>query len=131
MPPSSTGSILETRIAQNETNLTSLSPTQSMITCHSVRVPAAYGHQTIRTLKSIRSPEHPCPNHNNVCVPRARGHQSIHAQTTQRFSFGLKYRTQSVLNFGQYVIMMKTVEGSIKRGLLHCLASGFRLGFRV
>ena len=29
--------------------------------------------------KSIRSPEHPCPNHNNVRVLRAYAHQSIHA----------------------------------------------------
>ena len=27
----------------------------------------------------MRSPEHPCPNHNNVRVPRAYDHQSIHA----------------------------------------------------
>ena len=31
--------------------------------------------------KSNRSPEHPCPNHNSVRVPRAYGDQSIHAQT--------------------------------------------------
>ena len=28
--------------------------------------------------KSIRWPEHPCPNHNSVCFPRAYGGQSIH-----------------------------------------------------
>ena len=33
----------------------------------------------------MRPPEHPCPNHNNVRVPRAYGHQSIHAQTTITF----------------------------------------------
>ena len=26
--------------------------------------------------KSMRSPEHPCPNHNSVCVPRAYDHQN-------------------------------------------------------
>ena len=31
--------------------------------------------------QSTRSPEHPCPKHNPVRVPRAYGHQSIHAQT--------------------------------------------------
>ena len=30
----------------------------------------------------MRSPEHPCPNHNSVRVPRACGHQRIFAQTT-------------------------------------------------
>ena len=73
----------------------------------SVRVPRACGHQGIpaQTIipivfqeptgtraslpkpqfrscsKSIRSPKHPCPNHNSVRVPRASGHQSIHAQS--------------------------------------------------
>ena len=37
--------------------------------------------------KSIRSPEHPCPNHNNVRVPRAYAHQSIHAPTIITFVF--------------------------------------------
>ena len=32
-------------------------------------------------LDSIRVSEHPCPNHNDVRVPRAYGSQSIHAQT--------------------------------------------------
>ena len=31
--------------------------------------------------ESIRSPEHPCPNHNNDRVSRASAHQSIHVQT--------------------------------------------------
>ena len=31
--------------------------------------------------KSIRCPEHPCLNHTSVRVPRAYGQQSIHAQT--------------------------------------------------
>ena len=39
----------------------------------------------------MRSPEHPCPNHNDVCVTRAyghtTGHQSIHAQTIITFVF--------------------------------------------
>ena len=30
--------------------------------------------------KSIRSPEHPCPNHNPARVPRAYSRQSIHAK---------------------------------------------------
>ena len=77
----------------------------------SVRAPRAYAHQSIHaqtiipfvfqehTLtrasmpkpqfrscsKSIRSPEHPCPNHNSVRVPRAYAHQGIHAQTTIPF----------------------------------------------
>ena len=41
--------------------------------------------------KSIRSPEHPCPNHNSVCVPRAYAHQSIHAETV--FPFVLQEHT--------------------------------------
>ena len=37
--------------------------------------------------KSLRSPENPCPKHNNVRVPRAYGDQSIHAQTIIPFVF--------------------------------------------
>ena len=37
--------------------------------------------------KSIRSPEHPCPNHNNVRVRGAYAHPSIHAQTIIKFAF--------------------------------------------
>ena len=37
--------------------------------------------------KSLRSPENPCPNHNNVRVPSAYGDQSIHAQTIIPFVF--------------------------------------------
>ena len=37
--------------------------------------------------KSIRWPEHPCPNHNYNRVPRAYDDQSIHAQTTIPFVF--------------------------------------------
>ena len=37
--------------------------------------------------KSICSPEHPCPDHNNVRAPRAYDHQSIHAQTIITFVF--------------------------------------------
>ena len=80
---------------------------------HSVRVPRAYGHQSIHSQtiipfvfrentvtrasipkpsfrscsKSIRSPEHPFPNHHSVRVPRAYGHQSIHSQTIIPFVF--------------------------------------------
>ena len=72
-----------------------------------VSVSGAYGHQSIHAqtiilfvfqehtvtrasmpkpelrecFRSIRSPEHPCPNHNSVRVSRAYGHQSIHAKT--------------------------------------------------
>ena len=35
----------------------------------------------------MRSPEHPCPNHNSVRVPSSCGHQSIHAQTIIPFVF--------------------------------------------
>ena len=76
---------------------------------NNVRVPGAYGYQSIHTQtipfvfkehtvtrasmprpqqhscsKSIRSPGHPCPNHDNVRFPGAFGHQSIYAQTNQR-----------------------------------------------
>ena len=37
--------------------------------------------------KSLRSPENPCPKHNNVRVPSAIDHQSIHAQTIIPFAF--------------------------------------------
>ena len=37
--------------------------------------------------KSLRSPENPCPKHNNVRVPRAYGDQSLHAQTIIPFVF--------------------------------------------
>ena len=37
--------------------------------------------------RCIRSPEHPCQNHNNVCVPRAYDDQSIHGKTIITFVF--------------------------------------------
>ena len=37
--------------------------------------------------QSIPSPEHPCPNHNIVLVPRAYDNQSIHAQARISFLF--------------------------------------------
>ena len=37
--------------------------------------------------RSIRLPEHPCPNHDNVRVPRAYGCQCAHAQTMITFVF--------------------------------------------
>ena len=37
--------------------------------------------------KSIRSPEHPCPNHGSVRVPRTYGQQSTHVQTMGLFVF--------------------------------------------
>ena len=37
--------------------------------------------------KRIRWPEHPCPKHNSVLVPRAYGDQSIHAQPRIPFVF--------------------------------------------
>ena len=40
-----------------------------------------FQEHTVTCSKSIRSPEHPCRNHNSVRVPRAFAHQSIHAQT--------------------------------------------------
>ena len=78
-----------------------------------VRVPRAYSHQSIRAQtiltfvfqehavirasmpessfhscsKSIRSPEHPRPDNNNVGVPRAYGHLSIHVQAFIAFVF--------------------------------------------
>ena len=39
------------------------------------------------SFERIRSPAHPCPNHNNVRVSRIYGHQSIHAQTIITFVF--------------------------------------------
>ena len=80
---------------------------------NSIRVPRACGHQSINAQtiiaivfqeytvtkasmpkpqkrscsKSIRSPEHPCPNHNSDRVPRVYGHRSIHAQTIIAFVF--------------------------------------------
>ena len=37
--------------------------------------------------KSLRSPENPCPNHNNIRVPSAIDHERIHAQTIITFVF--------------------------------------------
>ena len=37
--------------------------------------------------ESIRSPEHPCPDHINVRLPRACGHQSIYARIIIPFVF--------------------------------------------
>ena len=101
-------------LAVNAGGLIGFSPPTPRCPNHSsVRVPRACGHQSIQAQtiipfvfqehavtrasmpkalfrscsKSMRSPEHPCPNHYSVRVPRACGHQSIHAQTIIPFVF--------------------------------------------
>ena len=52
---------------------------------------SSYGSQSIHAFrscsKSIRFPEHPCPNHNSLRVTGAHGSQSIHAQIIIPFVF--------------------------------------------
>ena len=102
----------------------------------SIRVPRAYAHQSIHaqttipfvfqehTLtrgsmpkpkfhscsKSIRSPEHPCPNHNSIRVPREYAHQSIHAQTIIPFVFQEHMLTRASMPKPQFRSCSKSIR---------------------
>ena len=103
---------------------------------NSIRVPRAYAHQSIHAqtiisfvfqehkltrasmpkpqfrscFKSIRSPEHPCPNHNSVRVPRAYAHQSIYAQTIIPFVFQEHTLTRASMRKPQFRLCSKGIR---------------------